>query len=126
VEQADCSADLTDPLCLTTLRLYLPAHARFLASDKLTVYFTALALAADPRTREPVLQVTFDLISGEKGAPIVADRVQAVRGNTADSLMVLAAFDLRSLRPGKYTLQANVEDAIRHRKSAGRVEFVVE
>jgi VWFA-related protein len=126
VEQADCSADLTDPLCLTTLRLYLPAHARFLASDKLTVYFTALALAADPRTREPGLQVTFDLISGEKGAPIVADRVQAVRGNTSDSLMVLAAFDLRSLRPGKYTLQANVEDAIRNRKSAGRVEFVVE
>jgi VWFA-related protein len=123
VEPADCSADLTDPLCLKNLRVYMPAHPKFAASDKLTVYFSALGLMADTETKKPALRVTFHLKNGKALAP---ERKMAVPGNTADSLMVLAEFDLKKFAPGDYTITADVEDTIGRTPMTAQAAFAVE
>ena len=120
VTQADCEADPADPLCLKSLRLYFPAHARFRSSDSLTVYFTALDLK-----QTASVGVTFQLIANDQISTIKPVRLQAVPGSAAGSLMVLGSFDLTTLKPGNYTLQANVEDALSHAKSSGRATFGV-
>jgi hypothetical protein len=126
VEQADCSTDQTDPLCVKGLRVYLPAHAQFRNADKLTVYFSALGLTPDPRTQQPNLQVKFDLLSSDAVSPLAAERIQAVPGAAPGSLMVLAAFDLKDFKPGRYTLKANVEDTVVRAQSSGGADFSVE
>jgi hypothetical protein len=64
-------------------------------------------------------------MSGETVLRVAPESVQSVPGNAPDSLYVLGAFNLSTLKPGTYTLRANVEDMLRQKKSAGRVEFVV-
>jgi len=120
VTQANCDADPTDPLCLKSLRLYFPAHARFLPSDNLTVYFTALDLK-----QTASVGVTFQLIADDQASNIQPLRLQAVPGSAAGSLKVLGSFDLKTLKPGNYTLQANVEDTISHARSSGRAAFTL-
>lgn len=126
LEQAGCDADTTDPLCIKNLRVYLPARTRFPAAGKLVVYFTVLDLAADPKTKLPALQVTFALKTGEDRREIAPGRIQATPGSSANSLRVLAEFDLTGLKPGAYLLQADAEDTIRRSQGAGQVEFTVE
>jgi VWFA-related protein len=126
LEQAACDADTADPLCIKNLRVYLPAHARFPAAGKLVVYFTALDLAADPQTKLPALEVTFALKTGEDRKQIAPGRIQAVPGSSANSLRVLAEFDLASLKAGAYILQADAEDTIRRSHSTVQAGFTVE
>ena len=126
VEPAECSADLTDPLCLKNLRVYMPAHAQFAASDKLTVYFSALGLMMDTETKKPALRVTFHLKNGKGMSVIAPERKMAVPGNTKDSLMVLAEFDLKKFAPGDYTITADAEDTIGHTPMKGQAAFAVE
>jgi hypothetical protein len=126
VESAQCGADLTDPLCFKNVRVYLPAHPRFLMSDKLTVCFVALNLTPDQQTKLPALRVSFDLIAGGLAAPITPERIQSVPGSTADSLVVLSEFSLKNFRAGKYVLRANAEDTVRHAPVKARAEFTVE
>lgn len=126
VENAECDADTTDPLCLGDLRVYLPAHPRFAASEKLVAYFTALDLGVDPQTKLPALAVTFALQNGANSRQIPPKRIQAVPGTAANSLRVLAEFDLTVLAPGTYALHADAEDTVRHSRSTGGAVFTVE
>jgi VWFA-related protein len=125
LEKADCGADLTDPLCVKNMRIYFPARPSFVVSDRLVVYFTALGLAEDARTHQPAMKVSFELRSGETMLPVAPERVESLPGNAPHSLNVLGMFSLNTLTPGRYTLQANVEDTLRRKKSAERVQFVV-
>jgi VWFA-related protein len=126
VEKADCSADLTDPLCLKNLRVYMPAHPEFAASDKLTIYFSALGLMLDAETKRPALRVTFHMKNGKGVVAIAPDRMMAVPGNSADSLMVLAEFSLKSFVRGEYTMSADAEDTIGHTMLHAQEGFAVE
>ena len=126
VEQAECAADTTDPLCLKDLSVYLPAHPRFSASGKLVAYFTALDLASDPQTKLPALNVTFSLRRGESNRQIAPGRIRAVPGAVANSLQVLVEFDLAGLAPGPYSLQVDAEDTVRHSRNTGQVDFAIE
>jgi hypothetical protein len=126
IEAANCADDPTDSLCIRKLRLILPSQAQFLSSDKLMVCFAALGLEVDGQTKLPSIGVSFELESGGERTPLPPARIQAVPGNTADSLVVLGEFNLKDLRPGKYRLHAKAEDSVRHAASEGLVGFVVE
>jgi VWFA-related protein len=126
VEPAECTEDLTDPLCIKNVRVYMPAHPRFAASDKLTLYFSALGLMTDAQTKKPALRVTFHMNNGKGTSVIVPERKMAVPGKSADSLMVLAEFDLKKFARGDYTVTADVEDTIGHATMTGKADFAVE
>jgi len=57
---------------------------------------------------------------------IAPERKMAVPGNTKDSLMVLAEFDLKKFAPGDYTITADAEDTIGHTPMKGQAAFAVE
>lgn len=126
LEQADCAADLTDPLCVKNLRVYFPSRASFTPSERLVLYFTALHLEVDSNTKQPALQVSFDLLSGESASPLKPDRIQSVPGAAPNSLSVLAMFNLSSLMPGNYKLRANATDTIASKQVVSEAAFTVE
>ena len=125
LEQADCEADATDPLCIKNLRVYFPARAAFKSSDHLVVYFSALNLAEASSTQQPALQVKFELLSGEAISPLNPERIQSVPGESPNSLHVLGVFNLNSFASGNYKLRAKVADTIGGKQVINEAPFVV-
>ena len=125
-ERATCS-DAADSLCFMNVRLYQPLTSKFTSSSRLIVYFAASDLALDPRTKKPRLGAAFTLKSGNdvvKSA--VAENIQSLSGPVPDSVLVLAEYDLKSLRPGSYTLQVVTKDLVRNTSLAQQRQFAVE
>ncbi len=125
-EQASCS-DSTDPLCFMNVRLYQPPQARFPSSSRLIVYFAASDLSLDPQTKKPRMGVAFTMKSGNNVVTTVAaENIQSFPGTAPNSVLVLAEYDLKSLHPGSYTLQALVSDLVRKTALSQHSQFVVE
>ena len=125
-EPATCS-DAADSLCLMNVRLYQPLTSKFTSSSRLIVYFAASDLALDPQTKKPRLGAAFTLKSGNdvvKSA--VAENIQSLSGPVPDSVLVLAEYDLKSLRPGSYTLQVVTKDLVRNTSLSQQSQFAVE
>ena len=90
-------------------------------------YFAASGLSLDPQSQKPRVGVTFALKSGQQSIKTVAaENVQALPGPTADSVWVLAEYDLKTLGPGEYTLQATVQDIVRRSSQTQQTQFWVE
>ncbi len=109
------------------VRLYQPLTSKFTSSSRLIVYFAASDLALDPQTKKPRLGAAFTLKSGNdivKSA--AAENVQSLSGPVPDSVLVLAEYDLRSLRPGSYTLQVVTKDWVRNTSLSQESQFAVE
>lgn len=125
-EQTTCS-DAADSLCFMNVRLYQPLSSKFTSSGRLIVYFAASDLALDPQTKKPRLGAAFTLKSGNdvvKSA--VAENIQSLAGPVPDSVLVLAEYDLKSLRPGSYTLQVVAKDLVRNTSLSQQSQFGVE
>jgi hypothetical protein len=126
VEQAACT-DSSDPLCMQSLRFSQPAAMHFPALGKLVVYFAASDLALDPQTKKPRVGVVFAMKSGEQVIKSVnAENVQALPGPLPNSVLILAEYDLKSLQPGSYTLQAVAKDMVRQASLSQQASFVVQ
>jgi VWFA-related protein len=125
-ERAACS-DAADSLCFMNVRLYQPLTSKFTSSSHLIVYFAASDLALDPQTKKPRLGAAFTLKSGNdivKSA--AAENIQSLSGPVPDSVLVLAEYDLKSLRPGSYTLQVVTKDLVRNTSLSQESQFAVE
>jgi VWFA-related protein len=124
-EQATCS-DAADSLCFMNVRFYQPPTSKF-ASSRLIIYFAASDLLLDPLTKKPRLGVAFTLKSGNDAVKsAVAENIQALPGPFLDSVMVMAEYDLKSLHPGSYTLQAVTKDLVRNTSLTQQSQFAVE
>jgi hypothetical protein len=125
-EQASCS-DSTDPLCFMNVRLYQPPQPRFPSTSRLIVYFAASDLSLDPQTKKPRVGVAFTMKSGnEIVKTTAAENLQSFPGAAPNSALVLAEFDLKSLHPGSYTLQAVVRDLVHNTALSQESQFAVE
>src|SRR6266404_7520492 len=125
-EQATCS-DLSDSLCFMNVRLRHPPKSRFPSSSRVIVYFAANDLSLDPETKKPRVGVAFTLKSGnEEVKSAVAENLQSLPGPSSNAVLVLAEYDLKSLHPGSYTLQALVRDLVRKTSLSQQSQFVVE
>ncbi|MEQ1352417.1 MAG: VWA domain-containing protein [Candidatus Acidiferrum sp.] len=125
-ESATCS-DATDPLCFVNVRLNQPANSRFPRSSRMIVFFGASNLQLDPQTKKPRLGAAFSIKSGKDTMKTPsAENIQLFPGPTADSALVLAEFDLKTLAPGPYTLQVTTSDFVRKTSLVGRGTFLVD
>ncbi len=125
-EQASCS-DSTDPLCFMNVRLFQPPQSKFPSSSLLIAYFAASDLSLDPQTKKPRMGVAFTMKSGNDVVKTTAaENLQSFPGAVPNSALVLAEFDLKSLHPGSYTLQAVVRDLVRNTALSQESQFVVE
>jgi len=125
-EQATCS-DPADSLCFMNVRLYQPATSKFASSNRLIIYFAASDLALDPQTKKPRLGAMFTLKTGNDVVrSVTAENVQSLSGPVSNSVLVLAEYDLRSLRPGSYTLQVLTKDLVRNTSLAQLSQFAIE
>jgi VWFA-related protein len=125
-EQASCS-DTTDPLCFMNVRLYQPPQSRFPSSTRLIAYFAASDLSLDPQTKKPRIGAVFTMKSGNTVVTTAAaENLQSFPGTAPNSVLVLAEFDLKSLQPGSYTLQALVRDLVHNTTLSQQSQFVVE
>jgi VWFA-related protein len=125
VENADCSKDPLDPLCLKGRRILLPAQARFSRTTPLIVYFSALGVALDPSRSQP-LDVLFRLGSGDKWEAFTPQQLRAAHAESSDALLITSVFDLQTLAPGKYLLEVTAEDSQRHARVRETAEFSVQ
>jgi hypothetical protein len=55
-----------------------------------------------------------------------AENVQALPGPLPNSVLILAEYDLKSLQPGSYTLQAVAKDMVRQASLSQQASFVVQ
>ena len=125
-EQATCT-DPSDSLCFMNVRLRQPPKSRFPSSTKVIVYFAANELSLDPQTKKPRVGVAFTLKSGNEIVKTVsAENIQSLSGPSPNAVLVLAEYDLKSLRAGNYTLQALVRDLVRNTSLSQQSQFVVE
>jgi hypothetical protein len=126
VRQDQCS-DKAETLCLDTMRLVQPATASFVSGDRLVVYFTVAHLASDPQSKQPRIGLDLKLRTTGSGAqPITAKTMQAIPGPSSGTVMVLADFDLHSLAPGKYSIQAVAQDLVKKSSATNQAEFSVQ
>src|SRR5215470_9261823 len=113
-EQATCNYS-GDALCFMNVRLSQPPRPEFSSGGHMIVYFAASDLSLDPTTKKPRLGVGFLLRSGNTVLKdLVAQNVQSLPGPLPNSVLVLAEFDLKSVQPGTYTLQATARDMVRN------------
>jgi hypothetical protein len=109
------------------VRLYQPPQPRFPSTSRLIVYFAASDLSLDPQTKKPRVGVAFTMKSGnEIVKTTAAENLQSFPGAAPNSALVLAEFDLKSLHPGSYTLQAVVRDLVHNTALSQESQFAVE
>lgn len=126
VEPNKCTSD-SDPLCFHDVRLSLPASNRFSPKQRMILYFAASGPSLDPQTQKPRVGVGITLRSGDSAIQSpAAENVQALPGPTADSVWVLAEYDLRTLHSGTYTVRATVADMVQKSSQAQQAQFVIE
>ena len=68
-EEADCSAEPLDPLCLNNRRIVLPAHRTFAADNRLVAYCSVMGLKLDNQ-QKPDLRLWFSLEQGTSRRPL--------------------------------------------------------
>lgn len=109
------------------MRLLQPAKAQFDANSRLIVYFSANGLTLDPQTKQPRIGVDLRLKSGEITFKLpAAENLQALTGPLPGSVMVLAEFDLRSLKQGNYAVEVTARDLVKKTSAQNYAEFRVE
>lgn len=124
IEPADGPADPSDPLRGPNFQIYLPAEARFSASDKLTVYFGVFDTAQQPAQRQAHLRLGYTIRQGAREiASLAHEEVAANPGQK--ELQVLKQFDLRKLPSGSYTLEVKVEDDSGHATTSQSADFII-
>lgn len=125
-ETANCP-DMADSLCFMNMRLYQPVTFRFKAATHLVIYFAVSDLALDAETKKPRLAAVFTLKSGEGTVkPAELENLQSLPGPVPSTLLVLAEYDLKALKPGNYALQVTAKDLVRNKTLSEQREFGVE
>jgi hypothetical protein len=120
-----CSPSSTEPLCVQGARILLPAQPEFARSTTMTAYCSVLGVSLDA-SHKPHLGISFSLRSGEMVSPLKAAQLIATPGNGPRAYLVMAAFDLQALKPGKYKLEMTAEDKFRPERAIERAEFAVQ
>jgi hypothetical protein len=121
----DCTADPMDPLCVKGMRIDVPAQPAFTSSTRMIVYFGVLGLDLDAAQR-PGLRISFRLGRGEVWQPLKPDELQATPATIPHAFLMLAAFNLKSLPPGQYSLEMTAEDKIQGASATERADFSIE
>jgi VWFA-related protein len=121
-EDAECSVDPMDPLCVRGVRILLPAQPEFARATRLVVYFSVSGLSLND-AQKPVLGLLFRLGSGAKLDPFKPEKIQAIPGKVPGAWLVLATFDLQAVPAGKYTLEMTAGDKIQDTIVSERAEF---
>ena len=125
IAPANCANDPLDPLCLKDRRIEIPAQRRFPTSTRLVVYCSVQGMKLD-REQAPALNMTFRLAKAGKATAWEAEQVRAVKGASADALLVMALFPLERLTRGEYVLEATAEDELGRKSITERASFAVE
>jgi hypothetical protein len=112
-EDAECSTDPMDPLCLKNVRVVLPAQPQFALTNRLLAYFSVLGLELDDQ-QKPNLRLWFTLEQGSAANLIKPLQLQASPGYEVGSLLALAVLDLKGIQPGTYRLRVTAEDERQH------------
>jgi VWFA-related protein len=124
-ENSACSPNSVEPLCIQGVRIFLPAQPEFARSTTLTVYCSVLGVSLD-LSQKPHLSISFSLWSGDWLKPFKPTQLIATPGNAPHAYLVMAAFDLRSLQPGKYRLEMTAEDILQPERVTEGAEFAVQ
>jgi len=120
-----CSSSPMEPLCVQGARIFLPAQPEFARSTTMTAYCSVLGVSLDA-SQKPHLGIAFNLRSGEAVSPFKATQLIATPGNGPHVYLVMAAFDLRALQPGKYKLEMTAEDKFHPERAIESAEFAVQ
>ncbi len=108
VTEKDVELHVSD---ITTVAMKLPVGT---VSESVVVEATAVQVETQSGTVGNVVKTT------------AAENLQSFPGAVPNSALVLAEFDLKSLHPGSYTLQAVVRDLVRNTALSQESQFVVE
>ncbi|MBM3789369.1 MAG: VWA domain-containing protein, partial [Acidobacteria bacterium] len=117
----------SDPLMIGGQKIVPSIGNVFLSRQNLYVYFHAYGSAQDPQSGRPQIETTLVLIKDQKKVfeskpHVVREWAAGEKGVAAVSLSV----PLRSLRPGNYTLQIHVRDAVSDTNLFHRVPLAIE
>jgi len=120
-----CSPSPMEPLCVQGARILLPAQPEFARSTTMTVYCSVLGVSLDA-SQKPHLGISFSLRSGDTVSPLKATQLIATPGNVPHAYLVMAAFNLRALQPGKYKMEMTAEDKFHPERAIETAEFAVQ
>ena len=127
IEPASEPADPADPLRGPNYQLYIPPQPSFGTTDKLTAILGLLDIPLHPLTHQPDLRLTFRIkAGGVRVASPPPQEIHTLLSRPRDDLIVLKQFDLKGLRPGKYTLEVDAEDRIGHSTTSQTTEFEID
>lgn len=120
-----CSPAASDPLCVDGARMLLPSVPQFDRFTTLVVYCGLLGLGLDT-AEKPDLSVRFRWGAGGSLIPVKPKQFAVTRGSAPNEYVLVAAFDLSALQPGRYELEMAAHDKIRGAHASERTELVVE
>jgi hypothetical protein len=120
-----CSPSPMEPLCVQGARILLPAQPEFPRSTTMTAYCSVLGVSLDD-TQKPHLGIAFSLRSGDKLNPFKPTQLIATPSSVPRAYLVMAAFDLKSLPPGKYKLEMIAEDKFQPERATEGAEFAIQ
>jgi VWFA-related protein len=125
--EAGKCGDLTEALCIGSVRLRQPAELEFPKASKLFAYLGSADLKVDAATKQPRVAAEFSIKSGEKQlGSVPLQNIQASPGPVPGSVFFMARLNLNALPTGKYTLVATVHDLVSNKTSSQKAEFTLQ
>lgn len=121
-EDADCSAEPLDPLCLNNRRIVLPAHRTFAADNRLVAYCSVMGLKLDDQ-QKPDLRLWFSLEQGTSAKTLKPLHLIVGPGYGVGKMLAFAVLDLKGTQAGNYRLRLIAEDERQHAQVSEATEF---
>ena len=92
----------------------------------LIAYLQAYNTAFDQTTLEPSLQISYQIKSGNKVVQDVTDeKGRSVQFTSGERVVIVRAFPLANMEPGKYQLDIRVQDKISNKTLTTSTDFEI-
>ncbi len=121
-EEADCSAEPLDPLCLNNRRIVLPAHRTFAADNRLVAYCSVMGLKLDNQ-QKPDVRLWFSLEQGTSTKTLKPLHLIVGPGYGVGKMLAFAVLDLKGTQAGNYRLRLIAEDERQHAQVSESAAF---
>jgi GWxTD domain-containing protein len=126
ITQARMKANKSNPYIIGDMRIVPMVKHEYTANQYLLPYMQIYNMQADPTNLKPSLDVAFLLkINGDLVEEFKSTAVNSAQFFYNRRVVLAGKIPLRSLKPGKYTLEIKVQDTIANRSLSTSTDFSV-
>jgi GWxTD domain-containing protein len=112
----------TGPFVIGGTKVRPSVNQQFTREQNLGIYMQVYNLGVDPQTHRPSADIEYEIL--KDGKPLLTQTEQAAKiANAAQQITLQKTLPLKSLQPGKYTVQIKVTDRVKNQTVSPTASF---